>query len=350
MVIHIGSGKTGTSSIQRFLDVNRSGLAEHGVLYPLSPGRRRHVRLGLSLKSDEALATTVSWERQQSSSPAEFRRDVRRQLQEEVAESGLPRLLLSDEALFAAPRGELERLRGLVDEIGRSTRLVVYLRRQDDHLCSRYQQVVKTGEVRTLAERVETMDLTSTYDYHSRLAAWRSALAPSEVVVRRFEPPHFDGGSIFQDFLDAVGLEAQADRMRPVPRANESLDAESVEFLRLYNIHRVEQEGATRGVINNRKWVQVLEQASTGPTLTLPARTLDAWMEQWVESNRSVAREFLDDRDGVLFRAPRKSRNTTVEQRLDPGRVGHFLTLLQIPESAHQSLHRIAEREARRSS
>jgi uncharacterized protein (DUF1778 family) len=60
-----------------------------------------------------------------------------------------------------------------------------------------------------------------------------------------------------------------------------------------------------------------------------------------------VAREFLDDETGRLFRAPRKTINTTTEQHLDPARLNHFLALLEIPKEMHAPLRRLAEREAK---
>jgi hypothetical protein len=70
-------------------------------------------------------------------------------------------------------------------------------------------------------------------------------------------------------------------------------------------------------------------------------------MEQWEESNRGVAREILGDQTGQLFRAPRKTSNTTTEQRLDPARLDRFTELLELPERMHAPLRRLAEREAR---
>ena len=68
-------------------------------------------------------------------------------------------------------------------------------------------------------------------------------------------------------------------------------------------------------------------------------------METWAESNRAVAREFVGDETGQLFRAPRKSQNTTTEQRLDPARLDHFLQLLELPKRMHAPLRQIVERE-----
>lgn len=213
-------------------------------------------------------------------------------------------------------------------------------------MVSRYQQGIKIGRVLRLRERAEE-DLSSLYDYQARLRTLHRVLEPTEFVVRRFEPDSFVEGSLYQDFLDAAGIDVRADELEPVPPRNESLDAESVEFLRLLNLYRVEQEAATVGLIDNRTLVARLTGASTGPVLTLPDRDLDHFMAQWEKPNRRVALDLVGDESGRLFRTPRKTHNTTTEQRLDPARLDHFLTVSEIPERAHAPMRRLAEREAR---
>jgi hypothetical protein len=349
LVLHIGSGKTGTSSIQSFMNRNRARLAELGYLYPLSPGRKRHTRLGLFIQPDHALDSRPSWSREDFPSPNAFREEFQRQLFSEINESGLSKVVFSDEALYGCGDEPLRRLRQFVDPIARSVRLVVYLRRQDDHMVSRYQQVVKVGETRTLVERTRVLDLAGTYDYYARLSAWKQRLEPGEFVVRRFERDRFVEGSLYQDFLDAVGIDVRADDLTPILRANESLDADSVEFLRILNIFRLENDTASTLPPYNRPFMPVLERAATGPTLTMPASFLDEFMAQWDESSRRVAVEMLGDESGQLFTAPRKTENTTTEQYLDPERLDHFLTLLELPEQIHAPLRALVEREARSS-
>jgi hypothetical protein len=345
--LHIGSGKTGTSSIQHFLHRNRDHLAELGHLYPQTPGETRHTRLGLFIKPDDDLVDTPRWRREQFPSPEAFRRAFRRRLFREIDKSGLPRVLFSDEALYGSPDRALRRLSRFADKIADSLRLVVYLRRQDDHLVSRYQQVVKAGETRRLAERTDRMDLSKTYDYHARLQTWQRLLRPAAFVVRPFERDRFADGSLFQDFLDAVGIPARVAELDQVSLFNESLDAESVELLRILNILRGEDETAATLVTIDRPLTKRLSRASTGPTLTLPSRHLDEFMARWEEPNRRVAVEFLDDATGELFHTPRKTRNTTTDQRLDPARLDHYLALLELPEQVHTPLRRLVEREAR---
>jgi hypothetical protein len=354
LVLHIGSGKTGTSSIQYFLRQNRVRLAELGLLYPQSPGRRRHTHLSLSVYPDHALDDNPSWDPERWSSPEEFRRAFRRRLFREINQSGLSRVLLSDEGLYGSPNQALRRLRRFTDRIAGSLRLVVYLRRQDDHLVSRYQQVVKIGETRRLADRAPHENTSwagrqgsRTYDYYDRLRTWQNLLEPDDFVVRHFERESFVEGSLYQDFFDAVGLDARADELDRVETVNESLDAESVEFLRILNIFRLEHADAAVLPRRNRPLVVRLAAACTGPTLTMPDAFLDEFMAQWEEPNRRLAREMLGDESGELFRTARKTHNTTSEQYLDPARLDHFLTLLELPEQIHASLRQLVEREAK---
>jgi hypothetical protein len=346
-VLHIGSGKTGTTSIQTFLQRNRGRLADVGHLYPRTPGAQRHIRLGLFIRPDDTLDDYIGWHRHGASSPAEFRRSFRRQLIQEINKSGLSRVLFSDEALYGSSSESLRRLSEFVDRIAGSLRLVLYLRRQDDHLVSRYQQVVKVGEIRRLTEWTSELDHSGTYDYYARLCMWERLLVPDEFVVRRFERDSFVGGSLFQDFFDAAGINARAEDMEQGPSRNIRLDAESVEFLRLLNLYRVENEAARVGLIDNRKLVTGLAEVSTGPVLTLPTPDLDRFMAQWEEGNRAVARQYLRDTTEELFLMPRTFDNSTTDQHLDPDRLDHFLELLELPEEIHAPLRQVAEREAK---
>jgi hypothetical protein len=345
LVLHIGTGKTGTSSVQFFLRDNRDRLAELGLLYPRTPGRARHSRLVLFASPDDEIEGYPHWARQKQSDPATFRRIFRRRLLKEIEQSGLSRVLMSDEELYKASVPTLQRLGRFTGGIARELRLVCYLRRQDDHMVSRYQQGVKVGWVSRL-DAWAREDMSDLYDYAGRLGQHRQLLAPGAIVVRRFEASAFTGGSLRQDFLDAVGVDARADEMVQLPDLNPSLDAESVEFLRLLNLHRVEHEGAPPGMIDNRRLATRLTAAATGPTLTLPEAALDTFMAQWQDTNRRVAEDYLGDRTGQLFQEPRKTRNTTTEQRLDPARLDHFLALVDLPERLHAPLRRLAEREA----
>lgn len=328
--LHIGSGKTGTSSVQHFLGANRATLASLGYLYPETPGKARHQDLGFFIAPDRSLENFPNWHRWHGDeAPAEFREAFRERLLGEIAAAGLPNVVLSDEALYGLPGSSVERLRGLLEELGARAHVLVYLRRQDDHLISRYQQVVKTGETRTLEEWA-AQDMTTAYDYAARLGTWAEVLRPASLVVRPFERSSFVDGSLYQDFLAAVGVDRPASEFAPVERRNESLDAAAVELVRLLNQQRRDRNGP-QARIDNRRLVKILATRPAGPTLTLPEPVLDDFMEKWAESNRLVATTWLGRADGQLFHEPRKTQHTTTLQGLDPDAGARLLGELELP-------------------
>lgn len=346
VVLHIGSGKTGTSTIQRVLRRNPEALLAGGHLYPRTPGSLRHTKLGLYVRPDDELARHPDWLTGDYGPVADFRRDFRRQLMREIGRSGTSGVVFSDEGLFSAGDRTINRMRRFTSRMGGQVRLVVYLRRQDDHLISRYQQVIKMGEITPLTTWMQ-QDWTGTYDYHLRLTSWQE-LAPAAFVVRRFERDRMVAGSLVSDFLDAAAIKVDEAELAHTEPRNESLGAEAIELLRILNIHRVKHEGARPGLFGNHHHVVRLREVPTGPVLTLPGPELDRFMATWSDSNRRVAQEFLGEASGELFASERKSAGTTTEQRLDPDRLDDYFELLEIPEPQHAAIRRIAQKEAGR--
>ncbi|MEZ0578833.1 hypothetical protein [Nocardioides sp. MH1] len=344
VVLHIGSGKTGTSTIQRMLRRNAEALRAAGFIYPRTPGRARHTRLGLFVRPDDELVRHPDWLTGEPGEPAVFRRTFRRRLDHELDGSEVDGVVFSDEGLFVASDRAVTRMRRLLGRYDGSVRLVVYLRRQDDHLVSRYQQVVKMGETTPLTTWMQ-QDWTGTYDYSLRLATW-AGLQPDAFVVRRFERERMVGGDLVSDFLDAAGMAVDPSALSHTDARNESLGAEAIELLRILNLYRVQHEGERPGLFGNHHHVVRLREVDTGPVLTLPSEELDRFMARWAASNEQVARDHLGER--ALFGSGRKTDGTTTEQRLDPARLDHYLELLEVPAAQHPAIRRIAEKEARR--
>jgi hypothetical protein len=352
LILHAGTGKTGTTSIQLFLHVNRAALARHGVLFPSTPGRQRHVRFTMFVTPDDELvgsrparklAQDPTWGDLIAESPNTFRSAFQDAFLREIQESALSRVLLSDESLFRSTVPSMQMIAAFKRRHVGSLRLVCYLRRQDDHLISRYQQAVKHGEVRRLVDRTEQLHLARSYDYAGQLDNWSRIVAPTDIVVRRFSRPHFLNGSLIEDFLHAAGIEVPVDVLAAAPRMNDSLDVESVEFLRILNLFLADHPRAAN-TVNRRRILKRLRGASRGPQLSLPEPVLDRFMAQWMPGNRVVANRYLGI-DEDLFPWPRKA-NTTTHQYLDPSRLDHFLEVSGVPARLHAPLRRLVEREA----
>lgn len=217
----------------------------------------------------------------------------------------------------------------------------MYLRRQDDHAISLYQQRVKAGETRRLVSWLRNND-DFIYDYGQRLDQIVQALEPTTIVVRRFEHSAFRDGKLEADFLDATGINAAG--LAPVGTKNETMDAATVEFLRLYSLHQLDHAGARPGLMDHRALVRRLGAHFIGPALSLPDATLDQFMATWEGPNRAVAERFL----GVpeLFLTSRRQHVTTDRQVLDPDELEDLMEIAEFPTELRARMRDIAQREA----
>src|ERR1700733_2491627 len=218
--LHIGTEKTGSTSIRNYLALNRAALLSQGYLYPRTPGATNHYALTAFALDDariEGTRRTLGIGDQESVS--RFRAEFVDSLEKETAAGGANTVIFSNELLSSRLRSpaELARIKALCDGIARETKIVVYLRNQADFLVSRYTNIVWEGGTKEFRFRGPP----ALADYSRLLDPWAQAFGRENIVARRFEPADFPGGDLLLDFAGASGFD-QA-KLRPVFRFNESL-------------------------------------------------------------------------------------------------------------------------------
>jgi hypothetical protein len=291
--VHIGAEKTGTSSVQQFLRRNRDKLKSAGYLYPQAYGFDSHMSLGAACQNDyvrDDLRMIHGLDSIQKIK--DFRVALVEQLREEAAEREYSHMLLSSEhcsSRLTSPV-EVERLAQILRKVSRDVVALVYIRRQDEFLCSTYSTDVKSGFTGRMTLPGEELR-RNRYDYHALLHRWASVFGKENIVCRIYEQKNLKQGDIVDDFADAVGLKLSDIYDRPA-RINESLDVTALEFLRLFNrsvpCFKNSVRNADRGNI-----VQSLKSVSDGAMPALSDRELAHFMRQFRDSNRRVAIEYF---------------------------------------------------------
>lgn len=219
LIVHAGTPKTGTTSLQENLARQSDLLLRHGILYPLLPdGRRDHNLLTTMLLPREG------WARGFRDKPDSIR-DAARALWEHIA-ARARRLqpavtVLSAEFFFAMPVEAWRQFRAMADEVFSDTRVVAYVREPAGQYLSRLQQAVKgSGEIAAPAR--------SRFIVRRRVETMREAFGGA-VELRGFGPGMLAGDCVVRDFLSRLPVEDAP--VFDVVRANESLSAEAVYIL-----------------------------------------------------------------------------------------------------------------------
>lgn len=192
LIVHIGMGKTGTTSIQGGLDQNTPTLAAAKVQYLGSwfdvgagdyIGRSNQIKF-FSLPTDELKA---------------FGKLYVEKLLRTSNESAIKTFIISNEALW----GQSKKLKPFFDVVADSidTRFVGYVRNAHDWLPSAYAQwgvvhKVYAGPVRSFRSRAPDL-----------VKAYREVLHWSKLYGDKFTLRDYDSTSdVFQDFVELIGL------------------------------------------------------------------------------------------------------------------------------------------------
>jgi hypothetical protein len=316
LYLHIGTEKTGTTSIQRFFAGNRPLLAQNGIFYPRVPGPANHLALATYAHTRRGGELWRKMEIKNLQGYQNFRAALQRDLGEELAAAPGPiqKTIMSNEHCSSRLKTveEIEDLRQFLSGFFDDIYILVYLRRQDDFLVSTYSTAIKNGNSGVLAQPTD-VQIARRYDYWELLSHWAQVFGRDRIICRKFEKDSLIDGDVVTDALATMGVDAD-ERYERTPDANISLDAACLEFLRLMNKHM----GADWKM---RRTIVALEGMSKGPLIDLPPAERRELMARVRDSNARVAREYfggeLQDSDDPLFRPRSDRRPRTSEVVLD---------------------------------
>lgn len=237
LILHIGTEKTGTTSIQEFLGINRAALAEQGLHVPEFLGARSHRWAAYMAENSDrvdgfsrqiGLAEDV--EKRQAR-----KQEIRAQLEEEVARHPGCRWLISSEHLQSrlTTREEVERLADILKPLFSDIRIIVYLRHPLATAISYWSMRVKGGAPLTVLGEPGSFG-HHICDHRGILERWLGAFPSSPFCVRLFERQSFEAGNLIRDFCVAAGIDWQPGLQMPA-RLNETLSYQAIRLLARIN-------------------------------------------------------------------------------------------------------------------
>lgn len=287
LLLHIGTHKTGTSSLQKLMAGLGPELRECGVLYPQAG---RPAASGLLGMGQHVLAWSISGHRGTTD------QSCWGELQTEIAAVRPERVVLSAEHFWTFEEPHVRRLGEWL--AGTSVSVIVYLRNPLGFIISSYKQQVKSQLRCTAPFRQFAAENIHRCDYAALLERWSTVFGPSAMRVRLYDKVRQAPG-LEADFLNLctdgkLGDAAAAGNDR---RANRSPSDDATRSLRLLN----SIESRLPGGVGTRRLFQKVRRrfvrGKSSPGLSLLTR----WM------NDPICSE--DDADFIRGRAAEFNRN-----------------------------------------
>lgn len=307
LYLHIGTQKTGTTSIQGFCKDNAKVLESKGFCYPIFPyeyprvskDRNAHFLMGRILDTN-------------GNRMIEQERKIYQEGMDTIRNLFLKfdNIILSDEHIWQTTYRERpdfwKQIKEEADVSGFQVKIIVYLRRQDEFIGSLWNQVVKTA-IRpdrcrqTFDEYVEHLPGISQLNYYQKLESIAEVLGKENIIVRVFERNRFYCGSIYADFLNAVHLDLSDDFEILQTVKNLGLAGNTHEIKRILNslpqMSDKKKNNFLRDILLDFSEISKQEYPSSPFS---PEETRE-FLDRYEESNALVLKNYLNDAYQTLF-------------------------------------------------
>jgi hypothetical protein len=314
LILHIGTEKTGTSTLQKYLSENRLGLLQQGFLYPISTSGTDHYKIALAFYDafkDDDLAKIIhvysesEWEK--------FRIDFLYDLKEQFKKNQCHTTIISCEHLHSRLLSPSEKLRikFFFEECGfDEIRIVVYIREQVSLANSLYSTAVCYGFTGIDIPGPDDPHINCLCDHKKTIESWSSVFGLNNLIVRLYDPDRQSSFSTVVDFL-SLFPDLNTTLFKFVTESNMSLSCTGISIIRRIN----ELEPRIKdGVINpvRRGIEHIIQKKYNGDKYRMPQKLASLYINTFANSNEWVRKnwyperfslfisEKIDDNNGVL--------------------------------------------------
>lgn len=289
---HIGAGKTGSSAIQAFLNTNRKLLAtKHKVLYP-------NIKTPID-DGDFFNHELMFYPNKKLNYKALYSHfDA---ITEFVQKNNIEKIVLSSEN---TSESFAEIIKNTVERFNLNYRIIIYVRRQDTWIESAWKQWGhKSKEYKNLDDYLNKVDV----NWHKIIGKWSTLLNKKNIVVKPYEQEQLPNGLI-ADFLSILNVdyntgsfvEANSD----YKSVNNGFSPEIIKILELC-------KGLNNGIHDN-KMFRFLGEVLPADYRKAPFKNYGILnneqrkfiIDKYSKPNTLLAKEYLNNEDGILFRDP----------------------------------------------
>lgn len=314
LFLHIGTEKTGTTSIQELLYRNRDYLAGHGFHFLQSAGERNNRALPACCIDDDKADDFLRENQVDGAAQRKaFRQNQLAKLEQEISDlgTGIDSVIVSSEHFHSRTNtpAEVERVRQMFAPYFDQVTVICYVREQAATCASFYSEAIKAGFTTPFDKFSRACRPENRYyNLRDMLANWAEVFGQENLLVRVFDRSEMIGGDLYDDFMAQLGQHLGAGLNREIEVENESLSTLGQLVGRAIN---TAIPGGVKNQLMNSRRRSLMKQVSNhfkGKGIAMSAERASAIFETFRPSNRAVSQQYLGrDRDLFRFAEPRQS-------------------------------------------
>ncbi|EMU2961131.1 hypothetical protein WM927_001826 [Campylobacter coli] len=313
--VHIGTEKTGTTSIQEFLYINKSIIQKQNYFFAQSIGIKNHwdlAFLGYSLnKKDSYILNNSLWNFQ---AIKQHKKNIFSKIKDEVKFNH--KIIFSSELLQSrlTRKREIVKLYTFLKKIGfTNIKVICYIRDANEMLRSLLSEAIKWEEIDSFELKEEKEEYKLGYkknlfhfhhicNHKQTLQWWGEVFGKENLIVRLFDKNEFYQGDLLKDFIHSIGLEWDDEFIIP-PKQNESLDLLGIDLLRRINkflpLFCNNARNIFRGDLHHFA-VKHFTSKDSHLKFQPPKEVVQSYIDYFEESNEWVRKEFFPHKERLF--------------------------------------------------
>ena len=301
-ILHIGPPKTGSTSIQYFLNTNREDLAEQGFYVPLTPHQNMsgfHFAVKETLVQNRAAQKVKISAENFEARKARIRQQLTQQFKKAQSEKHHS-FLVTSEGIGQMKLDELQALKDWMGAYFDSFQIVPVLRRQDLRAISYYKNQIMIN----FSKAQKALSHHGSLDYDLLLTKFETVFGQEAITPLLFPDSVEEDRDLIADYCQVAGIEGFYDpaTMADDFKKNPSMDARGIEVLRLMNEGR---DGPLKeAFFPARKFVERLLAKTTfsNKRKVRPARAdVAVFCAKYAKSNERIRKTYFPQRSCLFW-------------------------------------------------
>jgi len=308
-IVHIGTEKTGTTSLQRYLYLNRKKLGNAGFHFIQSAGQLNNWMLPAFCSTDGAFNDLLKGEGIRTPEERQlFKQKFIKKFRKEVKTlpENIHTCIISSEHFHSRIRSEeqMDNVYNLLSSYFDEIKIVCYLREQIDTCTSYYSTHLKSDGTDSLSAFFQRCKPSNYYfNYYEMLTNWERRFGLESLDISMFARDRMLNGDLLDDFTGKIDASLVGTLDKSAAIENESLRPFGQALARALNI--AFSASSERTEVNDMrircKKLVIDRLSGKGQQLGLEARRLI--YESFIESNERLRQKFLPKYE-VVFPPP----------------------------------------------
>ncbi|WGL17291.1 hypothetical protein PVT68_03075 [Microbulbifer bruguierae] len=335
LLLHIGTEKTATTTIQGALFENRELLRDNGFHFLQCAGSRNNIKIPYYCVNDDKYDDYL---RNQGilniNDKEKFKIRFKKKLNHEIER--IPRnistVIISSEHFHSRTNTaeEIQKVRNLLSEYFSEIRIICYLREQSSTCESLFSTAIKCGETKSLQEIIEDCTPANIYyNYYNMLSNWSNAFGLDNLSVRIFDRSSLINENIVDDFFHQIDFERRANLVIN-KNLNESITPFGQSLGRAINIAFPKYHN--NGLVNStrRKLMGIVSRECKGKGEKISNENYEKIYDSFSESNKALNEKFFGRSGNCFEHRPIKIQDQHTDNQLNDDNLKTLVSVFSV--------------------